>query len=358
MDRGDPVERARRRLAPTAGGPASSRPRACRSSRSAVAPTVRWWRGSGPRRASSPSRRRRTGRTRRSRTVRPPRRGRGRPSLYASRRPCLTALRSGWDEPPGPTCRRRYPSGGREPSNAVPTRRCVAPCGHRGLQVPAHPGGHDRRRRVRRAAVPRPPAASRANASSGSASSGATAITPARSRAPAAATASASAGTLCRAGAAPCRRRRTRSTCTRTPQPAAGRGRRPVQRGHQPGAVDRVHDVAAAGHHGGLVGLHLADEVPDQVGQAGRAALLGLRRRLLARFSPTSRTPSAREMADVAGREGLGDRDQGDLGRGRGRRPGRRPRSAPRPVPGRRRSRPAERRRRRLTRARRRRTGR
>ena len=148
---------------------------------------------------------------------------------------------------------------------------------HRRLQVPAHPGRQHGRRRVGPAQGLRRPRPAGRTRRPGRHPAAPPPSPPSRSRA--------SAPRPRRPARAPRRgrrrrgpRRRTRSTCTRTPQPAAGRGRCPVQRRHQPDPVDGVDDVAAAGDHRRLVGLHLADEVPDQVGQAGRPAGLGLGR--------------------------------------------------------------------------------
>ena len=185
--------------------------------------------------------------------------------------------------------------------------------GHRRLQVAAHPGGHDRRRRVRRAAAPRPPRPAGRTPASGSASSGATAITPARSRAPAAATASATAGS------SPGRRRPCRRPRTGRPAPGPAAGGRPAAAARSSAVTSRARSTECTtslqpATTAALLRLHLPDEVPDQVGQAGRAALLGLRRRVTGSVLADVAHAERPEMADVAGREGLGDRDQGDLG--------------------------------------------
>ena len=97
-------------------------------------------------------------------------------------------------------------------------------------------------------------------------------------------------------------------------EPATGRRRCPVERRHQPQPVDRVDDVAAAGHHRRLVGLHLADEVPHQVGQAGGPAGLGLVGGVGGPVLADVAHAESVQVAHVGRRERLGDRDQGELG--------------------------------------------
>src|SRR5580693_5129071 len=90
------------------------------------------------------------------------------------------------------------------------------------------------------------------------------------------------------------------------PGPAGAR----AERVDQPQPVDRVHEGGVAHDAGGLVGLQLADEVPDEI-EVG--ALRGLWRRFRVTVLPEIGNAEPAQQPDVGSGEGLGHRDERDV---------------------------------------------
>ena len=83
----------------------------------------------------------------------------------------------------------------------------------------------------------------------------------------------------------------------------------PVERMDEARPVDRLDDVGVPGNRGGLVGLHLSDEVDiDRRGRVEAGDLVG---RLLVAALTDLADPELGKEVDVARREKLGHDDQG-----------------------------------------------
>ena len=132
----------------------------------------------------------------------------------------------------------------------------------------------------------------------------------------ASATASTSAGS---ARPAPRRRGAGRRRCSPGPARPSGRSRCRLRPAFPSASASRTLSTecttsAYRDHRPALVALQLPDEVPADR-DAGRGDRGGLRRRLLVAVLPDVGHPQPGQAAHVAGRVGLGDRDQRDLGR-------------------------------------------
>ncbi len=198
----------------------------------------------------------------------------------------------------------------RPPSNAVPTRRCVAPHAIACSRSPLIPALTIRASgwflRISSAT------ASRAKAGIGSAPSGATAITP-PSRRPAGfgdlvgqprhgiggRTAPTLSGLLLV-------QRHLDEAAQRAPG-ADGGVRQP---GDKPGPVHRVHDVGVPRDRASLVGLQPSDEMPGK-GKIG--AFGGLRTSLLVAVLPDLGEAESGQQPHIGGGKGLRHRDERDL---------------------------------------------
>ena len=212
--------------------------------------------------------------------------------------------------------RSRLPQlGARAPSNELPTRTCVAPR-RSPAQVVAHARRHDRglgyvvaqpgrRRRPRRErrgqfrpAVP----------------SGATAITPASRNDGLAGDRVGQRRHLGRRNAPPRSGVAVDAQLHKTSGVRPARVARLAERVDQRQPVHRMHDIRRRRRPNGTCCAATGRRMPADL-DAGRGDLSGLWRRPPDRGSRRRRRPQRGQVGDVAGRIGLRDRDESDLGR-------------------------------------------